>query len=595
MSNRIPARPPLETEEDLRLAAVVFDQASEAILICDSDNRIATVNRAFTEITGYSADDVRGCDPKILSSGSHDKDFYREMWANLRAAGHWNGEIWNRRKNGETFPEWLSITIVRDGGGNIAHYVAIFSDITQVRRDKERLHRLAHHDALTDLPNRLLFRDRLEQALARAARHGKSVAVMMLDLDRFKVINDVFGHGAGDALLQDVARRLLGCVREGDTVSRFGGDEFTLALPDLDDALAGHQTAQRIVAAFETAFEIAGREVFISPSIGIASFPDCGLDAETLLKVADLNMYEAKRDTRYQVTACAGADSRQRGSIKVSAHRLALDSALHHALERQELLLHYQPKVHLGTGRITGAEALLRWRRADGTLVPPAEFIPIAEEIGLIAPIGEWVIQEVCRQERVWLDAGLPELPVAINISPRQFRRQSLPQVIARAVEVSGIDPRCLEFELTESMLADDPAGAAKVLQELHALGVWLALDDFGTGYSSLGHLKRFPLDKLKIDRSFVKNVALDPTDAAIVRAVISLGHTLGLTVVAEGVETRAQLDLLCRHGCDELQGFLFGPAVAPDEYARMLATGQCLEAREPDHGAEMMPPALDD
>jgi diguanylate cyclase (GGDEF)-like protein/PAS domain S-box-containing protein len=594
MSSPIPALASHETEERLRLAAVVFDQAREAILICDRDNRIATVNRAFTEITGYGADEVCGCDPKILSSGSHDNDFYLAMWASLREDGHWNGEIWNRRKSGETYPEWLSITIVRDGHGEVAYYVAIFSDITQVRRDKERLHRLAHHDALTNLPNRLLFRDRLEQALARAARHGKAVAVMMLDLDRFKEINDVFGHDVGDTLLQEVARRLLDCVRDADTVSRFGGDEFTLVLPDLDDGAGGHQTAQRIVAAFQRSFELAGQEVFVAPSIGVAAFPECGTDAETLLKVADLNMYEAKRGARSGIASSPATHGMSEESPQVSARRLALDSALHHALERRELRLHYQPMVHLETGRISGAEALLRWQRADGSMVPPAEFIPLAEQTGLIAPIGEWVIHEVCRQLRAWKDARLPALPVAINISPRQFRRQPLSQIIVRAVDLHGIVPKLLELELTESMLVDDPAAATNTLRELKAIGVGLALDDFGTGYSNLGYLKRYPLDKLKIDRSFVENVASDPNDAAIARAVIFLGRTLGLTVVAEGVETIAQLELLRRHGCDEMQGCYFSPAMTPDAYAAMLASGLRLEASQSDRSAERQPIVLD-
>jgi len=562
-----------EAQSQLRLAAQVFECSGEAILITDAGQRILTVNDAFTRITGYRADEIIGRTPKQLASGYHDAAFYQRMWQELGEKGRWQGEIWNRRKNGETYPEWLGISAVRDHAGRLTHYVAIFSDITEKKAIEARLEYLAHHDPLTGLPNRLLLRDRLEQALALAAREQLRVAVMFLDLDHFKDINDTLGHAIGDRLLQAVVDRLNGCVRETDTISRQGGDEFLIVLTGLHEGRTASAVAQKILQRMDEPFIIEGHTLSSSFSIGIALYPDDGDDFDTLLLKADTAMYHAKE---------SGRDTYRFFTEQMNAYaleRLELQNHLRLALERNELSLHYQPQIDLASGRVIGAEALLRWTSPVLGPVPPARFIPVAEDSGLIVPIGEWVLREACRQAEAWRQAGLPSLVVAVNLSALQFRRSDPVQLVGQILADSGLPAPCLELELTESLLVEDADDVLNTLERLKALGVRLAIDDFGTGYSSLSYLKRFPIDKLKIDQSFVRDIASDADDAAIVSVIIELGRILKLQTIAEGVENAAQLDFLTRQGCSNAQGYLFGRPMPADEFTQLAGIAGFAEA----------------
>ncbi len=553
-------------EERLLLAEKVFDNSPEAIMITDQNNRIVSINEAFTQITGFSAGEVIGADPRILASGRHDRDFYRQMWSSLQKTGHWSGEIWDRKKSGDVYPKWMTINAVADQvSGEVTHFVAMFADITERKQAEERIHFLAHHDALTELPNRFSLELRLEQALVDARRHGWHVAVLFIDLDRFKVINDTLGHHVGDLLLIEVARRFRAAVRESDMVARLGGDEFVIVLPDLENGDAAAHVALKIVSALLDPIRIDGHDLHTSPSVGISLYPDDGLDVDTVMKNADTAMYHAKALGRNNYQFFAEEMNR------AASERLSIEARLRQALARGELLLHYQPQFTAAGRRPTGVEALLRWQSPGAGLVAPDRFITIAEETGLIVPIGAWVLGEACRQLRRWLDAGIPPLRVAVNLSARQLRNADLVSTVREALAETGIPPQLLELEITESAVMDKPDEAIKVLQALKQMGVTLAIDDFGTGYSSLAYLKLFPIDHLKIDRSFVRDIERDPDDAAIAVSTIALAHSLGLRVVAEGVETRAQLEMLQRHRCDEVQGYYFSPPVAAEAATELL------------------------
>ena len=568
-----------QAQSQLRLAAQVFDGSGEAILITDADKRILAVNTAFTRITGYDKEEILGRAPEYLSSGYHDAGFYQQMWHELHETGHWQGEIWNRRKNGETYPEWLGISAVRDDGGALTHYVGIFADISERKAIEAKLEYLAHHDPLTSLPNRLLVRDRLEQALGFAAREDLRIAVMFLDLDHFKVINDTLGHVIGDKLLQAIVGRLNHCVRDTDTISRQGGDEFLIALTGLHDTDAVSAIAQKILQLMQDTFEIEGHTLSCSFSIGIALYPDDGRDFDTLLLKADTAMYHAKE---------AGRNAYRFFTEQMNAQaldRLNLQNHLRLAIERGDLQLHYQPQVELATGRITGAEALLRWHSPELGPVPPARFIPVAEDSGLIVPIGEWVLREACRQAEEWRQRGLPPLVIAVNLSALQFKRNDPVALISQVLAESRLPAHCLELEITESLLVEDAEEALGALGRLKALGVRMAIDDFGTGYSSLAYLKRFPIDKLKIDQSFVRDIDTDPDDAAIVSVIVELGRILKLDTIAEGVENAQQLEFLTRQGCGSVQGYLFGRPMPAAQFAELIG-------RETRQAAPAIPPA---
>ena len=558
-------------EEKLRLAAMVFDNMRDGVLITDPDGRILAVNQAFSAITGYTADEARGKTPGILRSGRHDADFYRAMWAAIGEAGYWQGEIWNRRKNGEAYPQWLTISRVGGEPAGTGHYVAVFTDLSQLRRSEAQLDRLAHYDPLTGLPNQTLIQSRLEHAIERARRHGNRIGLLHIDLTQFKLVNDSLGHRQGDDLLRAAAGRLSGRVRKEDTLGRLGSDEFMLVLESMEGPHEAAEVARDLIAALALPFPSpGGREVFLWASIGISVHPDDGDDAVALMHAAEVAMYRAKERGRGRF--CFYIADMNADALTM----LGLEADMQRAVERRELVLHYQPKVDLHTGAIVGAEALLRWRR-DGAPLSPGAFIPLAEKTGLIVPMGAWVVDEACRQMRAWQAEGFSDLRLAVNVSACQFRDEGFEAMVADALARHDIGPGRLELELTESMLMDNPAATARLLERLRGRGLKLSLDDFGTGYSSLSRLGRFPLDALKVDQSFVRDIVTDPDAAGIVSAIISLAQKMRLEVVAEGVETEAQLGYLARQGCDQIQGFLFSRPVPAEEFAALLRAGKSL------------------
>ncbi|RLE19589.1 MAG: GGDEF domain-containing protein [Acidobacteria bacterium] len=554
---------------ELRRAATVFESTSEGVMITDPDQNIVAVNRAFSELTGYSETEVVDQSPSLLKSGRHDRQFYDSMWQSIRETGNWRGEIWNRRKNGETFPELLNISEVRNEDDELTNFVAVFSDISALKESEARFEHLAHHDPLTGLPNRLLLHARMEHAVARARRSRSRFAVLILDLDRFKTVNDSFGHPVGDLLLQEVARRLTECVRADDTVARLGGDEFTILIEDLLDFGSAATTAVKILEALSAPFDLGGLEVFSSCSLGIALYPDNGRDPTTLLRNADSAMYRAKEEgpkSFHLYTDDLSQEARQ---------RLEIESGLRRALDRDEFVLHYQPQLSLSDGRVVGAEALIRWQHPDKGLIPPGHFIPVAEEAGLIEAIGEWVLKSACSENQRWQDAGMPPIRVGVNVSGRQITHTPLDEVVREALALSGLDAQYLELEITESVFVDQAEDSVRALDALKKLGVSLAIDDFGAGYSSLSYLKRFPIDRLKIDQTFIQEISSNSHDEAIAHAVVSLGHSLQLTVIAEGVETAEQLETLRVQGCDEIQGFLFSRPLSAENFAAFLVNQQ--------------------
>ncbi len=547
-------------ESQLSLAAEVFEQSGEGILITDADLNIVMVNHAFTAITGYSEADALGRTPRMLASGRHDAAFYRAMWAAVNTEGRWQGEVWNRRKDGTLYPEQLSIIRVLDAKGAISHYIGISSDITQHKEAQAHIQQLAHFDPLTGLPNRVLLSDRISHELSAAQRNQTQLATLFVDVDHFKNVNDTLGHRIGDELLVAIAARLKSAVREVDTVSRQGGDEFVLILPGTDADGAAH-VAEKLLATVAQPCQVEGSELSVTLSIGIALYPGDGRDFETLSKCADAAMYRAKHDGRNTYRFFT-TEMQAR-----SAHNLQMENALRRALERDQLQLHYQPQVSVRDGSLIGIEALLRWRHPELGMVAPAEFIPVAEESGQILKIGEWALRSAVRQMKFWMDGGLAPLTMAVNLSAVQFRHPHLPELVAQILDEENLPPQCLELELTESVAMDDAPAAIAVMDRLHARGIRMSIDDFGTGYSSLSYLKRFKVHRLKIDQSFVRDIGEDPEDRAIVSAIISLAGSLGLLTIAEGVETDEQLTFLREHGCTEVQGYYFSKPLAAEPF----------------------------
>jgi diguanylate cyclase (GGDEF)-like protein/PAS domain S-box-containing protein len=548
----------------LERAAKVFEHSTEGILVTDANNHIISVNKSFTRVTGYQPDEVIGRNPRILASGRQSESFYRELWNDLAQHGSWQGEIWNRRKNGEIYPESLSIICIKDSAGVVINYIAIFSDISERKAAEYRIQQLAHFDPLTGLPNRALFADRLDQSLIYAQRHQAPVALLFLDLDRFKQINDTLGHGTGDLLLQMVSQRLLECIREQDTVSRQGGDEFIAILPGADIAGA-EQVATKILQALIQPYLIEQHELRISASIGIAIYPKHAQDSMTLIKCADVAMYQAKEGGRNLFVVF-------NETMNASAYeRLALENNLRTAIELQQFQLFYQPQIDLIDGRITGCEALIRWQHPDMGMIPPSTFIPLAEETGLIVPISDWVLEQAVRQHKAWLDAGIRVPPVAVNLSPLQFRQRDLHTQVKDLITRYALPSHLLELELTEGLLMQGVERTLTTLHQLIALGIGISIDDFGTGYSSLSYLKRFPIQKLKIDQSFVHDVTKDNNDAMMVRTIVLLAHSLKLHVIAEGVETEEQANFLRESGCERAQGYLFGRPMPAAEFEKLI------------------------
>lgn len=541
-----------EDRERLRMAAAVFDSTLEGVLVTDRHGLIVHVNRAFMRITGYQQDEVIGQRPNKFKSGRHGLAFYQQIFATLAEKGEWSGEIWNRRKSGEIYPQWQTICAIRDDQGELSHYVAVFSDISAIKHSEQELAYLAHHDPLTDLPNRLLFNDRVEQALAAAQANKRGCALLLLDLDHFQSINDGLGHTIGDQLLKLVGERLAEVLRSGVTLARLGGDEFE----NCHEVGQAGKLAQGIIERMREPFQFDGHRLFISVSVGISLFPSDALSAEQLLRNADSALYKAKSNGR----ACYALYTEELTAH--AQHRVETAGELRRALEQDELRVFYQPVHDLATGRQVGVEALVRWQHPERGLVPPGEFIPIAERTGLIAEIDAWVLRQACRQMVRWQGEGRQLAFVAVNISSRLFGQHELYQQVAEVLDDTGLAPALLELEVTESAVMEDPEVALEQLHRLRELGVTLAIDDFGTGYSSLLRLKRLPVQKLKIDQGFVAGLPLDEDDIAIVRVIIALARSMGMQVHAEGIEQAEQASFLLHEQCQLGQGYWFGRPV---------------------------------
>ncbi|MHA6136347.1 phosphodiesterase DibA [Pseudomonas mohnii] len=545
-----------EDRERLRQAAAVFDCTREGVLVTNHDGLIVHVNRAFIQITGYQSEEVLGQRPNLFKSGRHPAAFYQAMFATLQSKGEWSGEIWNRRKSGEIYPQWQTIRLIHDDRGRLSHFVAVFSDISAIKNSEHELIRLAHHDPLTDLPNRLLFTDRAQQALTSAQAQKRGCALLMVDLDHFKMINDSLGHTIGDHMLKAVAERLAAMFGPGITLARLGGDEFAVLAESCPQLVQAAALAQRIIDGLKEPFLIDEHQLFINTSIGISLFPGDALSAEQLLRNADSALFKAKS---------AGRNGYALYTEELTAHaqqRVELAFELRRALEQQQLRVYYQPVHDLPTSRMIGVEALVRWEHPERGLVSPAEFIPVAERTGLIAEIDAWVMQQACQQMCQWQQAGVALSFVAVNVSSRLFARRELYQQVAQVLRDTGLDPAYLELEVTESAVMEDPEVALEQMHRLRELGVRLAIDDFGTGYSSLLRLKRLPVQKLKIDQGFVAGLPGDEDDGAIVRVIIALAHSMGMQVQAEGIEQVEQAALLLELGSHLGQGYWFGRPV---------------------------------
>lgn len=549
----------------LRLAACVFHSSGEAILITDRNNLIVDVNAAFCKLTGYDKADVLGCNPKVLSSGRSSREDYRQMWGVLLNDGVWQGELWDRRKDGSVYAKLMTISVVRDKAGEIEFHLANFVDVSHYKESEKRIEHLAHHDTLTGLPNRLHMQIFLEQSMLIASRMSEQLAVMFLDIDRFKIVNDTFGHSLGDLLLIQVATRLKSCVREYDTVARLGGDEFVVILRGHNISSDAATVAKKINHCLSQPYQVGNHALRTSSSIGIALYPDNGSHIDDLMKNADTAMYTAKSE---------GGNGFRFFSLAMHRHvheKLKMENELYVALERQELRLYYQIQVD-GMSRPVGAEALIRWQHPERGLVSPMQFIPLAEETGLILPIGYWVLDTACAQLKEWQhDARTRDLLLAVNVSAKQFCQVHFVAQLQEVMQRHAINPALLKLEITESILLKNVEDVISTMNELKALGVQFSLDDFGTGYSCLQYIKRLPLYQLKIDQSFVRELSTDKSDKAIVRTIIALAQNLGLDVIAEGVETKEQHRLLLDKGCAHFQGYLFSKPVPIDEFEALL------------------------
>ena len=553
-------------DERQRLSSTVVDNATEGVVVADAHGHILSINPAVTRILGYAEDEVLGRNPRIFQSGQHDLAFYQAMWAAVLNTGRWQGEIWNKRKSGEIFPERMSLSAVRDAQGQITHYVCMFSDISQEQAQHLRLEFLSHRDSVTGLPNRAWFVEQLGDAMSQALAHGEHMALLLLDLDRFKDVNDSYGHAVGDEVLRHIAQQVRLSLRPGDLMGRMAGDEIAVLARDLRHRDGAAAVARHLMAASSKAWCTPdGIEVVAGVSVGIAMFPDDARTPEQLLQGAHSAVYGAKANGR---RAHSFFDE---SMIQAARERLEIEARLRTAMAQGHLVLHYQPQLSVATGRIEGAEALVRWLNPEEGLVSPARFIPVAETSGVIGPLGRWVLQEACRQAQAWRAAGLPSIRLAVNVSPRQFQLDDMAACAAQALAASGLPARCLELELTESALAERPEEMRLVLRRLQDQGVRIAVDDFGTGYSSLAHLKRFPIDVLKIDQGFIRDIPASADDMAISATIIAMGHSLGLSVLAEGVETPEQLAFLRERGCDAYQGYLCSRPVPADQFARLL------------------------
>ena len=561
MKNEIAVRHKVEAK--LRLAAKIVESTTDGIFLTDVSGKIIDVNGAFTRLSGYEKGEVVGKDLSFFENGRREPVFYKKVWQIVRNTGEWQGEIWDRRRNGDRYAKMLSVSAVKDQGGAVSHYVGIFCDITKMKENEDRLDRMAHFDALTGLPNRALFYDRVNQAIHAAKRYGNAIAIMLLDLDRFKNINDTLGHGLGDQLLIAVAERLKTGLRKSDTAARLGGDEFGICLPIIRNSLDAATVCKGILKRFAESIHLSGRQLVASASIGIAHYPDDGDSVDLLLQNADTAMYHAKGQGRnnFQFFSKEMNDR--------ALNRLELENNLRDAMSNDKFVLHYQPVVDLNSMHIMGMEALLRWKVRPGTLVSAKDFIPVAEETGLIVPIGEWALRTACSQNKRWQEMGHPVMPVSVNVSGSQVRLGNFVDTIMRVLDEHELDPSSLEIELTETILMENH-GSIKKFEELRANGVKLSMDDFGTGYSSLSYLRQLPVSKLKIDQSFMQEVG-HPYEQELVRSILAVAHSRDLKVIAEGVESSEQVRFLKVHNCDGAQGYFFSKAVPPEKMAQML------------------------
>ncbi|WP_316975773.1 EAL domain-containing protein [Shumkonia mesophila] len=553
------------TVENLRKLSQAVEQSPASVIITDTTGAIEYVNPKFVEVSGYALEDVSGKNPRILKSGKTPEDVYDALWQTITAGQEWRGEMMNRKKNGDLYWESVSISPIKTQNGAITHFLAVKEDISLRKEYEKRLIQQANFDEVTGLPNRVLALDRLEQALARGLRQNHKVGLLFIDLDRFKYVNDTLGHHTGDHILKEAGARIRHCLRAADTVARLGGDEFTVIVPDLQVGIDVEPVAQKILESFGQPFHLGGREIFLTPSIGITIWPDDGGFPDELMRNADTAMYRAKE---------MGRNNFRFFTPELNERALArarMEHQIRHALERNEFDLHYQPLIDLATGRIVRAEALLRWCNPELGQVSPDEFIPLAEEIGLITPIGEWVLRTACRQAMVWRREGLCPERISVNVSSRQFRGLSLFDTVVGILEETGMPPTGLELEITENLLMADIPEVVDSLRRLDDLGISLSVDDFGTGYSSLSYLRRFPVSVLKIDKSFVKDVATDSDNATLVEAIITMGRSLKLEVVAEGVETGAQMGFLRQRGCDYAQGYYYSRPAPTADFRRLM------------------------
>jgi diguanylate cyclase (GGDEF)-like protein/PAS domain S-box-containing protein len=563
------------TDLKMRKLSGAIEQIADSVMITDCEGIIEYINPAFEKMTGYTAQEVLGCTPNILKTDKQSNAFYKRMWHTILRGDVFSDVIINRKKNGDLYYEEKTITPQHDSSGKITHFISTGKDITDRMAVQERLHFLAHHDALTGLPNRVLLLDRLNQAIKRARWRERNIAVMFLDLDRFKVINDSLGHDVGDQLLQVMSQRLLEGVREGDTVARLGGDEFAVILNDLAMPDDIPPIAEKILKIMSDPFVIDDNELFVTSSIGISLYPTDSEDAQSLIKKADIAMYQAKASGKNNYHFYRTNDD------ATAVERLSLETRLRRALDRNEFFIEYQPQFNLFDGRIIGAEALLRWRNSDFETIAPIHFVPLLEETGMIIPVGEWVLRTACAQATIWHESGMTDQRISVNLSIRQFQANGMVKRLEEILDKTGLAPEYLELEVTEGLLIEQISETSKILAELHEMGVKLSIDDFGTGYSSLNYLKRLPFDTLKIDRSFVSDVTTSSDDAAIAAAIITLAHSLDLRVIGEGVETSEQLEFLQKFQCDAVQGFLYSPPVSPETIYvldKTLANGRGLE-----------------
>ncbi len=549
----------------MRLGQRLFEHDADAIIVTDADRQVVTVNSTFEKATGYRVEEVRGVFPTMLVSQHHDPTYYAQVWREVDERGEWQGEVQTRRRNGTTYASWLTLTALRDDKGRITNYVATFRDITAIKQAEQRLQHLAHHDPLTGLPNRALLHDRLHQAMSHARRHKRLAAVVLLDLDQFKEVNDSLGHDIGDQLLKAAAVRLRDCVREQDTIARLGGDEFVLVLEELRDQETVVDVVSKLRRAMALPYTVANQELVITASTGISLYPQDGRNIRELLKNADAAMYFAKSQGRNAFQFYSSQIN------AISQARLRLSADLHRAVDNNEFHLSFQPQYTLPEHELRGVEVLLRWNHPEHGAVSPTHFIPLADKTGVIEELGRWVLRETLRQFRIWQDLGCAPAHISVNISPRQIRQAGLEDYIYQLLVNSDVDPSHLELELTETALLEANQRVLDFMTKLDSVGVKFALDDFGTGYSSLTHLRTFPLSTVKVDQSFVRHLPGNRGDAAIVSAVVSLAANLGMQVVAEGVETADHAKTLERLGCRSAQGYYLGIPVGAEDITRRL------------------------